>query len=77
VLDLATMTERPLAAIDVLRAPDFRAIVAAAFLLAVPTVSDGFIYLSLQRQTGIGAAAFPLFFVGASPILARGLRQRG
>jgi MFS family permease len=57
---------RRAAVINVLRAPDIRAIVAAAFLLAVPTVSDGFIYLSLQRQTGVGAAAFPLYFVGAS-----------
>lgn len=57
---------RRAAMVNVLRAPDFRAIVAAAFLLAIPTVSDGFIYLSLQRQTGVGAAAFPLYFVGAS-----------
>jgi MFS family permease len=49
-----------------IQAPYFRAIVICGFLLALPTVSDGFIYLTLERQTHIGAAAFPLYFVGAS-----------
>ena len=48
------------------QAPYFRAIMISGFLLALPTVSDGFVYLTLQRQTQIGAAAFPLYFVGAS-----------
>lgn len=53
-------------AAELFRAPRFRAILIAAFMLGLPTVSDGFIFLSLQRQLDIGAMAFPLFYVGTS-----------
>jgi MFS family permease len=58
------------AAIDAGSAPRFRSILAAGFLLGVPTISDGFIFLSLQRQLHIGASAFPLFYVGTSLLTA-------
>jgi MFS family permease len=51
---------------DVLRAPRFRAIVIAGFLLGLPTMSDGFIFLSLQDRLQIGVTAFPLFYVATS-----------
>lgn len=49
-----------------LRAPRFRGILIAAFLLGLPTISDAFIFLSLQRKLDMGATVFPLFYVGAS-----------
>jgi predicted MFS family arabinose efflux permease len=51
---------------DLLRAPRFRGILIAAFLLGLPTISDAFIFLSLQRKLDMGATVFPLFYVGAS-----------
>ena len=53
-------------ALDVFRAPRFRAVVIAGFLLALPTVSDAFIFLSLQRRLDMGVTVFPLFYVAAS-----------
>ena len=51
---------------ELLRAPRFRGILIAAFLLGLPTISDAFIFLSLQRKLDMGATVFPLFYVGAS-----------
>lgn len=51
---------------DVLRAPRFRAIVVAGFVLGLPTMSDGFIFLSLQNRLQMGVTAFPLFYVATS-----------
>ena len=48
------------------RGTRLRALLIAAFLLGLPTISDAFLYLSLQEQLHIGAAAFPLFYVIAS-----------
>lgn len=62
-----TARARPTApALEVFRAPRFRAILIAGFLLGLPTVSDGFIFLSLQRRLDMGVAVFPLFYVGTS-----------
>ena len=58
------------AAVDAAAAPQFRTILIAGFLLGLPTISDGFIFLSLQRQLRIGASAFPLFYVGTSLLTA-------
>jgi MFS family permease len=58
------------AALDAAAAPRFRRILIAGFLLGLPTISDGFIFLSLQRQLQIGASAFPLFYVGTSLLTA-------
>jgi MFS family permease len=57
-------------AIAVTQMPAFRRILIAGFLLGLPTISDGFIFLSLQRQLQIGASAFPLFYVATSLLTA-------
>jgi MFS family permease len=44
----------------------FRALVLAASLLGVATISDAFLYLALQRHLDLAPAAFPLLFVGVS-----------
>jgi MFS family permease len=62
----AASVPRLRAAFDLLGLPRFRAIVIAGLLLGLPTVSDGFIFLSLQRKAGIAVTAFPLFFVVTS-----------
>jgi predicted MFS family arabinose efflux permease len=51
---------------DVLASPRFRAVLVAGALLGLPTISDAFVFLGLQRKTGIGATAFPLFYVATS-----------
>jgi MFS family permease len=43
-----------------LRDTHFRSTLAIACVLAVATVSDSFVYLLLQRETGFGVAVFPL-----------------
>ena len=50
--------------------PSSAAFFVAGCLLSVATISDGFIFLSLQRQLQIGASAFPLFYVGTSLLTA-------
>ena len=49
-----------------LAAPRMRRVVAATGLLGVLTVSDGFLYLSLQQRDDFAAAWFPLLFVGTN-----------
>jgi MFS family permease len=64
-----TASSRPVtvaSATDVLHAPPFRAILGAGFVLALPTVSDAFIFLTLQQQLNAGASVFPLFYVATS-----------
>jgi MFS family permease len=46
--------------------PRFRAVVVAASLLGVATISDAFLYLAMQRHLDLPPAAFPLLFVGSS-----------
>lgn len=53
-------------AIALLREPRFRTLVGAAALLAVVTISDGLLYLGLQRQLDFSVTAFPLLFVGSA-----------
>lgn len=53
-------------ALGVWRGATFRPVLIGATLLSVMTVSDSFIFLSLQRQVGFGAGFFPLLFVGVS-----------
>ncbi len=48
--------------------PRFRTLVAAASVLAVATISDGFVYLGLQRTLDLSLTAFPLLFVGAATV---------
>jgi MFS family permease len=52
--------------LGVLRARRFRAILIAGLVLGIPTMSDAFIFLSLQRQHHVAAVAFPLFYVATS-----------
>jgi MFS family permease len=44
----------------------FGAISICALLLAVSTISDGFVYLVLQERTGTSASFLPLFYVGTA-----------
>ena len=46
--------------------PRFRALMLAASLLGLATISDAFLYLALQRHLDLPPAAFPLLFVGSS-----------
>jgi MFS family permease len=46
--------------------PRFRALILAASLLGLATISDAFLYLALQRHLELPPAAFPLLFVGSS-----------
>jgi MFS family permease len=45
-----------------------RRLVAAAGLLALATVSDGFVYLGLQRTLDLSLTAFPLLFVASAAV---------
>jgi MFS family permease len=48
--------------------PRFRTLVVAAGILAIATISDGFVYLGLQRILGFSLTAFPLLFVGSAAV---------
>jgi MFS family permease len=39
-------------------------------MLGIPTMSDSFVYLTLQQRYQITATAFPLFYVGTSLFMA-------
>lgn len=47
-----------------MNAPDFRAVLVAAGAVSIATVSDGLIYLVLQRQLAFDPARITLLFVG-------------
>lgn len=53
-------------AIQLLGETRFRALVITGALLSLVTISDSFIYLTLQRRLDIGVTAFPLLYVGTS-----------
>jgi len=53
-------------AVHVARTPGFAPILLAGFFLGIPTISDAFVFLSLQRALDMGASAFPLMYVGTS-----------
>jgi MFS family permease len=46
--------------------PALRRLLFASALLGLATVSDGFLYLVLQRSSGIPVSSFPLLFVATS-----------
>jgi MFS family permease len=48
--------------------PRYRALVTCALLLSMTTVSDGFVYLTLQKKGANPVAFFPLFYVVTSAI---------
>jgi MFS family permease len=47
-------------------APRFRTLLLCALLLALTTVSDGFLYLMLQKRNDTPANMLPLFYVGTA-----------
>ena len=50
----------------ILEVPGLLRLAAAAAMLAAATVSDGFLYLLLQREAGFSPGLFPLLYVGTS-----------
>ena len=50
----------------ILRTPGLLRLTVAATMLAAATVSDGFLYLLLQREAGFSPGLFPLLYVGTS-----------
>lgn len=55
-------------AVALLAEPRLRALFAAAGVLALATISDGFVYLGLQRTLDLSLTAFPLLFVGSATV---------
>lgn len=60
--------ERPSlrAAVGLLRHPRFRTLVIVGGALGLATVSDGFVYLQLQRQIGFDTGLLPLLYVATA-----------
>jgi MFS family permease len=54
------------AAFGLLRERRYRGLVLAASALALATTSDGFIYLTLQRELDLDPTVFPLLFTGTA-----------
>ncbi|MFI5348416.1 MAG: MFS transporter [Elusimicrobiota bacterium] len=50
-------------AVNLLADRDFRAMAGAAAILSFATISDGFLYMSLQRNTRLAPGFFPLLYV--------------
>ena len=50
----------------ILRVPGLLRLTTAATMLGAATVSDGFLYLLLQREAGFSPGLFPLLYVGTS-----------
>jgi predicted MFS family arabinose efflux permease len=57
---------RPLSPFALARDPRLRKVALAAGFLSVGTMSDSFIFVSLQRQVGFDAGVFPLCFVAVA-----------
>jgi MFS family permease len=55
-------------AVALLAEPRFRTLVVAAGVLAVATISDGFVFLGLQRTLDLSLTAFPLLFVASAAV---------
>jgi hypothetical protein len=53
-------------AVALLAGPRFRALVVAGSLLGLTTISDGFVYLVLQRRLEFSFGLFPLLYVATS-----------
>jgi MFS family permease len=49
-----------------LREPSFRSLTVIAALLAVMTVSDGFLYLVVHQRSGLPMGVFPMLFVATA-----------
>jgi MFS family permease len=55
-------------ALAFLAVPHFRRLVLSGTLLALTTISDSFVYLTLQERIQLPPSLFPLFFVGVALI---------
>ncbi len=53
-------------AVDARQLKTLGGVTAAATLLGLTTISDGFLYLLLQQQAGFNAGLFPLLYVGTA-----------
>ena len=53
---------------SLLAVPQFAAVIAAAGALALATMSDGFVYLGLQKNLGFGLHDLPLLYVATSVV---------
>jgi MFS family permease len=49
---------------EIVRAPGYRGVLIAALVLGAATVGDGFLYLVVQRHSGLEPSRVPLLFVG-------------
>jgi MFS family permease len=56
------------AAVGLLGERRFRALAIAGTALALVTLSDGFVYLGIQRHVGLHPALLPLLYVGTSAV---------
>ncbi len=66
-LAAAPLAAAPLAAARrILEVPGLLRLTVAASLLGAATISDGFLYLLLQRDAGFSPGLFPLLYVGTS-----------
>lgn len=54
------------AAARLLRVPSFRRLLIAGGVLSLATVSDSFVFLTLQQQLGFTTTYFPLLYVGVA-----------
>jgi MFS family permease len=61
--DAALAPARAVAAWSGLRSRRFMVLAGCGALLAMTSISDGFVYLMLQQKTGMGIGYFPLFYV--------------
>lgn len=52
--------------LGLLRIPRFRFVLGVGMLLGLLTLSDAFVYLTLQRRTALDTRWFPLLFVGTA-----------
>jgi MFS family permease len=58
--------QRPSFPLDARQLKTLGGVTAAATLLGLTTISDGFLYLLLQQQAGFNAGLFPLLYVGTA-----------
>jgi MFS family permease len=56
----------PVDALRLLRRPGFAPLIAIGSLLSAVTLSDGLLYLVLQRRVGFAAGYLPLLYVGSA-----------
>jgi MFS family permease len=62
----ATATQAPRVSWSAWRSRRFMVIAGCGALLALTTISDGFVYLMLQEKSALAASYFPLFYVSTA-----------